>query len=338
MALTDLGPKDMQALYDRVAPKIRAEFPHDNDSISNEEIGILIPMNEWLKYALDGDVELFAAPGATDPDGALFHKRKAFTDARATLQTIRTKVTSHWAGEASDQFDKYLSLVETHLDHFIGDGTSASNPVGYLPQASAVLDMIFAVEVAFKNDLRELVLSAEKAVERMDDVAVDYRPALIFCGKLALIVAKQIPKADLVIEVAQLMWETADMPSLEAGTPNGPGERVEITGRLIIDVMRSFYQALTQVVEGYQASLAALHKHLDDVLEFVDDAKLSELSLSDVVPKWPDHEGKSLKDLLSLGETLEVPEINDRAAEEKAPPMPREKEEPAGPPGGPGPR
>jgi hypothetical protein len=331
MALNDLTPDAMLALYNRLAEKIRAEWPHDSPALSNEESGILLGFNEWKKYAIDGDVGAFADA----PPGTLFAKRSDFTGARDRLRSIRDHTTENWQGEAAEDFRTYLNTVDGYLTDFVGGSLKAGDPEGYIPQVSAVLDMVYAVQLAHKNDLRELALALEAAIDRMDEVAVDYRPAAIFGLRLAMIVVKQIPKADIVLEVADLMWDTAGMPALNLEK----AEKKEITGHEIVGVLQSFDALFRDVVTKHQDSVTAVSKHADQLLSDLE--KTTELTklaalLSKQVPTWTGHDGKTLKDLLSLGNQIEIPAINERAGKEKAPEVPKKKEEkPQGPPGPP---
>ncbi|GAB3736662.1 hypothetical protein GCM10027598_63820 [Amycolatopsis oliviviridis] len=330
MTLNDLGPDALLAHYNRIAAKIREEWPHDNPGMSNEESGVLLGFNEWKKVAIDGDVSAFADAQR----GAVFGKRQAFLSARSRVQTIRDHTMMDWKGEAADDFNSYLNTVDTYLGDFVGGNIKAGDPEGYIPQVSAVVDMVFAVQLAFKSDLKEVALALEAAIDRMDDVGVDYRPAAIFGLKLAMIVVKQIPKADLVLEVADLMWDTAGMPDLNLEK----AEKKEITGHEIIGVLRSFDAVFRDLVAKHSESVSAVSRHADQLLSDLESStELTKLAaaLSKELPTWNGHDGKSLKDLLSLGNQLETPAINDRAGKEKAPEMPKEKEEKPHPPGPP---
>lgn len=329
MALSDLGPDAMLALYNRIAPKIREEWPHDDPGMSNDESGVLQGFNEWKQYAIDGDVGAFADA----PPGAVFAKRSAIISARSKIKTIRDQTVDQWRGEAAGEFHSYLNTVDTYLTDFVGDSIKAGDPEGYLPQVSAVLDMVYAVQLAHKNDLREIALALEAAIDRMDDVGVDYRPAAIFGLRLAMIVVKQIPKADIVLEVADLMWDTMGMPDLNLEK----AEKKEITGHEIIGVLRSFDSVFRDIIAKHNDSVAAVSRHADQLMSDLETStELTKLAalLSKELPTWSGHDGKTLKDLLSLGNQLEIPAINDRAGKEKAPEVPKEKEKPQGPPVG----
>ncbi|WP_410651458.1 hypothetical protein [Amycolatopsis sp. cmx-4-54] len=327
---------ELTLLYLRLAKKIRDEWPHDIDTVPNHESGILLGFNRWKEYAIEGDIALFEPSVASESLlGAVFARRERFRRAQEIIRTIRDMEVRDWSGDAATQFHSYLGMVNAYLTDFIGEGVKIGERHGYLQQVSSVLDTIYAVQLAQKNDLREIALALDAAIDRMDDVSVDYRPAAIFGLKLALIAVKQIPKAELVIEVAELMRETSGLPEFKLER----ADTQEITGHEIIGVLQSFDRAFEKIATAYDDSIAALNRHLGELITEVErNTELTKLTalLAKDLPAWTGHGGKSLRDLLSLGENIQLPAINERAGEEKAPPIPeKEENRPPGPPGPP---
>ncbi|MFE5501259.1 hypothetical protein ACFQ73_01745 [Amycolatopsis japonica] len=105
-------------------------------------------------------------------------------------------------------------------------------------------------------------------------------------------------------------------------------EKKEITGHEIVSVLQSFDAVFRQVVEGHQNGIAAASRHADQLLTDLETGtELTKLAalLSKEVPTWSGHDGKTLKDLLSLGDQLEIPAIDDRAGKERRPNRPRRR-------------
>ncbi|MBB5854730.1 hypothetical protein ACFQ05_15590 [Amycolatopsis umgeniensis] len=319
--MTDFSPEAFTTMYKSLCEKARSEWPA-TPGASDDTLFLLQPLRDWLKFAVDGELGAFSgAPGD------ILRKKEAFDESRDILKGIGDRLVSRWSGEASREYVTYLNLVQSHLGYFAGDSENIDDAEGYLPEASGLLDAAFAVQAARKNDLHQLGMSLDSALDRLDE-GTDVRAAMLFCGKVAELAIGQLPNGKLGLDVVRLLWGTGGVAS-GAPTQAQGGDSMHIdtsSGTLAVgvtDVMWAFQQQLNKVMENYRNAVNALNGRMDRLFAHIDARNTADLEWKDHIPSWEGKSGLTLAQLLSLANA--TAELADKAGNTRAPEMPPEK-------------
>lgn len=330
--MTDFSPAAFTAMYNSLCDKARSEWPA-TPGASDDTLFLLQPLRDWLKFAVDGDLGAFS--GAA---GDILRKKEPFEESRNILKGIGNRLVTHWSGEASREYTKYLDMVQSHLGYFAGGSENIDDAEGYLPEASGLLDAAFAVQAARKNDLHQLGMSLDSALDRLDE-GTDMRAAMLFCGKVAELAIGQIPNGKLGLDVVRLLWGTSGLASgAPTQTQGGDSTHIDVgMSSGVTDVMWAFQQQLNKVMENYRNAVKALNGRMDRLFAHIDARNAADLEWKDHIPSWEGKSGLTLAQLLSLANSNLTPELAEKAGKTPAPEMPveKKKEEEHRPPGPP---
>ncbi|WP_414943088.1 hypothetical protein [Amycolatopsis sp. cmx-11-32] len=316
--MTDISSGAFTAMYKSLCEKARSEWPAVPGA-TDDTLFLLNPLRDWLKYAVDGELGAFS--GAT---GDILRKKEAFEESRNILKGIGDRLVTHWSGEASREYTTYLNLVQSHLGYFAGGSENIDDAEGYLPEASGLLDAAFAVQAARKNDLHQLGMSLDSALDRLDEGG-DNREAMLFCGKVAELAIGTLPNGKLGLDVLRLLWGTSGLASGAPSQSQGGDSTHITTDGGITGVMWQFEQQLNKVMENYRNAVKALNGRMDRLFAHIDARNAADLEWKDHIPSWEGRTGLTLAQLLSLANSNSTPELAEKAGKTRAPEMPVEK-------------
>lgn len=216
----------------------------------------------WTQHATDGDP--YQMEGDGHPYWMVINDQvsKISTDS-AALDSIGTRLSQHWEGDAADDYTAYLASMRRYLD----------NHVQQVDQAQDTLQALYSVLTGFKKDLYNLASATFDACGDVEDSkhGLGYEVAFGVIAVAGLAVGGVGAGVAGVAEsfAVATAGSVASAAGGELGS-YGVGNMHQIGGKTCTDVFSSFDAALGDLVKAFETTVDKLGRKLQTLAEDIE--------------------------------------------------------------------